>query len=341
MMKGAGQRPDVTAGAAVGNVSGDALLASVLAVIDDDLDQVLVLGHGALNLPVAYLARRLAIDRRDAEDRVARALAALRANAALADGLGNVSRAGQLEHFHALAFRLGLLDWFCAYCGQPLTQPRVGRPRRTCGQRCRQKLARTGGTGWRDSYRPGVYEGSAHAGRRDDRPARPVAGDVSGERLVKLIFPVEQGEDRWRHPHARSRDLAMLLLGFTCPVPVTPGDLAALDCYDIGRSRDSMQVVLFRNSARPTRYVAIPDNAAPTCPVRAAFGWRERLARAGLASGPLFIELTGAGRLPGRARRLTGNQVCEIISAAASLAARGPGPRISPTTPLPAFLDEI
>lgn len=336
MTRGSAQRFDVTAEAAIGKVSGDALLASVLAALEDDLDQVLVIGHKALNLPFTYLARRLAMDRRDVETRVTSALATLRANAELADGLGNISRAGRLEHFHALAFRLGLLDWFCAYCGQPLVQLGVGRPRRTCDQRCRQKLSRTG-VGWKDSYQPAVRRGA----RQSERPpVRPIASNVS-DHLIKVITPVVQGEDRWGLPPVQSRDLAVLLLGFTCPIPVTPADLTALNFYDIGRSRNSMQVVLFRGSTRATRYVTIPEGTAGRCPVRATLSWRERLAQNGLANGPLFIELTATGRLPSRARRLTAHQICEIINAAASRATRKPGPGINTTTPLSAFLDEI
>lgn len=72
-----GPRGASTADAAVGDISGESLLASVLECIDDEIDRVLLLAHIALDTPLTKLEHDLKTDRRELAARRGRALSTL------------------------------------------------------------------------------------------------------------------------------------------------------------------------------------------------------------------------------------------------------------------------
>src|ERR1700730_3446048 len=116
MRRNAGQAPDLTGTVALGNIAGESLLVAILSRIEDELERVLVLAHVGLDYSLSSLARDLKLERRDIATRIERILIELREDGELATRLGYVQRAGQAEHYHALAFRLNLQDWFCSHC---------------------------------------------------------------------------------------------------------------------------------------------------------------------------------------------------------------------------------
>jgi hypothetical protein len=133
---------DVTSETAIGDVSGDSLLTEVFSRIPDQEDRALLLAHVALGVSLTSLERQLEVSREDLAARIDSTLEVLRADAELADVLSGIRRAGRMEHDRALIIRLGLQDWFCAYCMQFMIQPTTGRPRRTCSDLCRHRLWR-------------------------------------------------------------------------------------------------------------------------------------------------------------------------------------------------------
>jgi hypothetical protein len=133
---------DVTSEAAIGDVSGDSVLAEVFSRIHDEQDRVLLLVHVALGISLASLERQVSISREELATRIDATLAALRQDTELLDTLRGIHRAGRDEHFQAIIIRLGLQDWFCAECMQFMIQPATGRPRKTCSDLCRHRLWR-------------------------------------------------------------------------------------------------------------------------------------------------------------------------------------------------------
>jgi hypothetical protein len=114
----------------------------VFSRIPDREDRALLLAHVALGVSIASLERQLETSRDVIAARIDAVLTALRADAELTDKLSGIRRAGRDEHFQAMIIRLGLQDWFCAYCTQFMIQPATGRPRKTCSDLCRHRLWR-------------------------------------------------------------------------------------------------------------------------------------------------------------------------------------------------------
>ena len=119
MRRSARPADDVTGDAATNNIAGDLVLNRVLATLKDELDQVLVLTHLALGIPLAPLARDLKINRQELQARVDRILTELPRHAGLSARLSGIRRAGQIEHYYPIIARLGLQNWFCACLGCP------------------------------------------------------------------------------------------------------------------------------------------------------------------------------------------------------------------------------
>jgi len=290
-------------------------------------------------------------------------IARLREDDELAALLGDVRRAGRVEHYQALAFRLGLQDWFCAYCGQFMVQSELGVKRRTCSDRCRNRLHRAPQSAWENQLkRP-----SSESTQTTRKLVSPVSDEKArDEKLIALIQPIEAGERHyhwwhsgntfWWQPETKSRDLALMLLGFTCPIPLSPSDLATLDVDDVLRVRGGLEGRLYRRDDRRKRYITIPSHANPRlCTATAVSAWQERLRRARHTTGPLFIRMDPSGHLPlddagyltpKTATRLNGYAVTRVIGNAAkssywSLYNRFwyGGPNSS--EPLPIFLDKI
>jgi hypothetical protein len=318
-MRRDGSCDDWTADAAVGNVSGESLLGFVLERVEDELDRVVLFAHLALDTPLATLARDLKIERRELARRLERAVDVLSHDAFLREQFGEVRRAGQYEHHQALAFRLNLQSWFCAQCGGLMVQRGIGRPRRTCNAVCRRLLFEADGKSWKDLYEPGAAL---------SRPALPLIrantaiDTASGRQKLRLLMePIEAGLGKtvWWQTTTRSRDRAMLLLGFSCPEPLAPPDLAALDVNDVRRVTEGLEVRLFKRAARPTQFITVPMGDDPQlCPVRAMAPWRSLMVRRGLTMGPLFVRLTNRGELPHRPRRLGREAVANVVNDALS-----------------------
>lgn len=317
MRRSVDSRDDFTGDAAVGNVSGETLLASTLKRIDDELDRVLVLAHIALDRPLAKLARELDIDCRELAARVERALGVLREDETLAARLSDVRRAGQYEHYQALAFRLNLQDWFCSNCAGPMVQRGIGRPRNTCSPRCRSQLHEARGRSWKDQYEPGTLPMTS---RMAPERANSVLNTSGGRRKLKAIMrPIEAGliQTAWREPSLQSRDRAMLLLGFACPIPLAPPDLAALDVNDIARANNGFEVRLFKRAVRTTQYVQVRLGEDPSfCPVRALTTWRSLMVKSGHTTGPLFVRLNRNGELSKGPQRLGSRAIAKVVNEA-------------------------
>jgi hypothetical protein len=335
---------DRTGDAAVGNVSGDSLLELVLERIEDEVDRVVLFAHLALDMPLNTLERDLKIDRCELAlrlERLVEALQVLKHDDVMREQLGDIHRAGQYEHYQALAFRLNLQSWFCAYCGGLMVQRGVGRPRVTCSPGCRQNRFGAGGRSWKDQYEPGAA--ALRPGPALQRAkAAPDPSDLLKLRL--LMEPIEAGFDStpWWSANTQSRDRALLLLGFNCPEPLTPPDLAALDVNDVRRVAQGLEVRLFKRAARPTRYVTVPMGDDPRlCPVRAVSPWRTILVRRGLTAGPLFVRLTDKGELPDRPRRMGRQAVAKVVNGALDALEAPAAFSFSPWTLFPDFLERL
>lgn len=307
---------DATGNAATGNIAGGMVLNSVLTTLTDKLDQVLVLTHLALGIPLAPLARDLKMNGKDLKIRVDRIRRELSRNAGLSAQLSGIQRAGQIEHYYPIIVRLGLQNWFCAVsgCTNLVIQANTGRPRKTCSDRHRSLLNRKQGITWQDR----------HAGGSQQNPDVSDPGDCTTDNtialrdfLLQLMRPINYPPrfGHWDQPNIHCRDRALFLLGFTCPAPVTAQDLHDLNIGDVGKTSDGLEVKLYKNQkSQATRYVTIPYSDDPRlCAARALLSWRRILAREGRTTGPLFIRLGPRGHLPKTSTRLSGNAITGLV----------------------------
>lgn len=142
MRRGDRHGPDFTSETAIGDVSGDSLLTEVSSRIRDEQDRRVFLANVALGIPIVSLERQVGLSRRDLTARIDAIIEALRQDTDLLETMRGISKAGRDEHFQAMIIRLGLQDWFCAYCMEFMIQPATGRPRKTCSDLCRHRLWR-------------------------------------------------------------------------------------------------------------------------------------------------------------------------------------------------------
>lgn len=279
---------DATGQTATSDTLGDELLLRVLSEIVDKRERALLFAHIALDLPLASVARTFGQDRKTMEAAIVMLLNRLNSVEDLRASLSDVRRAGRAEHYLELATKLDLRDWFCACCNRFIVQPAVGRPRITCGEYCRKRLNR----------------GVAPMQRQQDSPVslpRPpalqvTAGEAEAMRgvLRKVIRNLDSAREiRLSSAEAITRNKAIILLGFTCPVQLSPGRLVGMAMDDVIVTWKGLDV-LFRWGERQTRqYVTIPpDPETLICPVRAVQAWRAQLRQHGRRGGPLFEELT-------------------------------------------------
>ena len=333
---------DFTADAAVGNVAGESLLASVLERIEDELDRVLVLGHIALDTPLAKLARELNLDRRELAARVKKAIDVLSQDKALKAQLGDVWRAGQYEHYEALAFRLNLQHWFCSQCAGLMVQRGTGRPRNTCNDRCRRLLYEAGGVSWKDQYEPGALPTRSRLALGRENVALDTAS--GREKLRAIMRPIEAGlvETLWNEPAVQSRDRAMLLLGFNCPIQITPADLAALDVTDVWRTAHGLEVLLFKRAARARQYVTVPmSEDSKLCSVNAVPPWRSLMLKRGRSTGPLFVRLNADGSIPLNSRRLGSKAIADVVNQALWYVSKTRTAELSASMTFADFLEQL
>lgn len=305
MKNSAGRVPDVTAATAVSDVSGDLLLAAMRSRIENERDQVLILAHTALGVSLSRLASQFGLSRREVADRIDTIITRLTEDPEFASKLGDIRQAGRTEHYQALAFRIGLQDWFCACCGEFIAQPRTGRPRKTCSDYCRHKR-------WKRQ------QGDSATGT-DTAPGQvqlPLDEAALHRKLHFLVPPIADYDLR-RHPVNNDRVRALLLLGFRCPIQLSPSDLATLDVNDVSRTATGLEIMLYRRDARRRRYIILPADTDPRfCPLTAVFAWRKHLLSSGHTTGPLFIRIS-RGRIPDEPVRLTGDAIAKAMTSAA------------------------
>jgi hypothetical protein len=311
MSTGSREHTDVTGEAAVGDVASESLFAEVLSRIDDETDRILIFAAVGLGISERHLSLALTMDTADLTARIDKILSALREAQEVADKLHDFRRAGRVENYLALAYRLGLQDWFCAQCQRFMVQSERGRRRKTCSGRCRLRRFR--------GHRPGTTAPETRSAWAVDPAAVP------DEMVSRLVAPIDLAQQpvyldprilRWWQPERRLRDRAVVLLGFSCGVALTPADIAALDVDDLIRTTEGVELRLYRGTTRPTRYVTIPARQERICPAAALLDWTRHLADAGHRSGALFPRLDARGKPI--ATRLTGRAVATIIEAAAA-----------------------
>lgn len=314
---------DSTGEAAVGDVASVSLFGELLSRIDDKTDRILLLARVGLEYSERNLAQALNMEKSAVDSRIQEIISFLREDADLAARLRDVRRAGRPENYLALALQLGLQDWFCSWCGKLMVQSERGARRKTCSDRCRSRLSRAGGTGWKNKV---------------SRPPRPIAdarmsvspsafAAVPDDVLVRLVRTLDEATrstygawnaPKWWEPQTRLRDRALLLLGLTCEIGLTPVDIAALDADEVVRTNKGLELRLYRNKARPVRYVTVAARADQTiCPVSAVLAWKRALTSSRPGPGPLFVGLNSQGAIGGRLPRMTGRAIAEIFEFAA------------------------
>jgi hypothetical protein len=93
-----------------------------------------------------------------------------------------------------------------------------------------------------------------------------------------------------------ARDRALILLGFTCPVQLSPVQLASLTMDDVMEKRSGLEILLRWGAREVRQYVMVPQGPEPgLCPVRAMRALRVCLRQSGRRDGPLFVELARLG----------------------------------------------
>jgi hypothetical protein len=242
-------------------LSGDTLLVEMLSRIKDERERVLILAHIGLDISLRNLARTLETSCDEFAEQANAVITRLREDAELAAKLNGIRRAGRTEHYLALAVRLGLQDWFCSWCGDFLVQPERGRKRKTCGRKCRDSLYRAHGIGWKVQNRPRPTKSSLYA----PIPVLPALTANDWQKILELIQPVDLGNGGdwwhatgWRLPEVRCRDRALLLLGFTCRVPISSSDVTMLNVSDVIFVTEGLEVRLHPRATRAKTYVTVP-----------------------------------------------------------------------------------
>jgi hypothetical protein len=305
---------DVTAEAAAANVAGDMVFSVVLGALGSELDQVLIITHVALGIPLAPLARDLQVDRRELQARVDRVTAEL-SQAGMRGALSGIQRAGQIEHYYPIIARLGLQDWFCARpgCTNLIAQAKTGRPRKTCSGRCRSRIHRGKGLATQerigDDLLPEHETPSAEDARLDTNAMRTL--------MLQLMRPINYPPPfgHWNQQNIHCRDRALLLLGFTGPTPVNVIDLHDLDIEDVKATPAEVEIRLYKKRQdRATQYFKITgDDDLRLSVAHAMTSWCRVLRHSGRTAGPLFLQLGKGGHFLKESRRLSGNAVADVI----------------------------
>jgi hypothetical protein len=313
-MRPAGRGNDTTWQAVASKTLGDDLLLKVLSEVVDTRERAVLFAHVALDLPVAALARTLGQEREEVKALVNRVLDRLKADEDLYAVFTDVHRAGHRDHYLSLAVRLGLQDWFCASCERFMIQPAVGRPRVTCSDVCRKRRLRGRAGSQQDFEDPGRV------------PALRVAvGDADSVRDVLriVIAHLDVAADAKLMPRETAiRNKAIILLGATCPIDLSPAILASFSANDVIETRKGLDVLLRQSRHQAKRYVTVPpDQDRAICPVRGLRAWRDLQRKELRQTGTLFQQLKfDEGRLDTRAsgRPLIRRTVASIIQKAVS-----------------------
>ena len=146
----------------------------------------------------------------------------------------------------------------------------------------------------------------------------------------------------WWSPEYLDRSRALVLLGFTCPIPLSRRQACcALDSDDIVQTSRGLEVRLYQHAGRRTRYITLPaDGNRELDVVQALLAWRAHLLDKGNRTGPLFVRINLRGRLSFNPVRLSARDIADLIKdicAEAHMSAPG----IGPSTALPDFLDGV
>jgi hypothetical protein len=279
---------DITAQTVTSDALGDELVLRILSEVVDKRKRALLFAHIALDLPLAAVARTLGQDRKTLEATVTNLLGRLNSTEGLRASLRDVRRAGRAEHYLDLAAKLGLSDWFCAHCNRFIVQPAVGRPRITCGQECRTRRNR--------GFAPRPTPPSSHASPQRPPVLQVTVGEAESMRgaLRRVIRNIDAARDvGLSSVDAITRNKAIILLGFSCPVQLSPVRLAHLTMDEVIETRKGLEVLFTWGGRQARQYVTIPPDPDPViCPVRAVRAWRMRLQQHHRRGGPLFEELT-------------------------------------------------
>lgn len=346
-----GRACDTTAETAAGNALGHAVLDSVLSRIEDANERAVLLAHLALDLPVPAVARALALEPRAVEETVKSLLARLRSDRVLTAQLGEIRHAGKAERYLAIAEQLNLQDWLCARCGRPMVQQRAGRTRKTCSDSCRVALSLANGQGWKETndLPAGATQRTSRASGNKViwRPTSLVLTTQENQAIRALLREIlEWNPHRSRTIDYRNRNKAILLTGFSCPVQLSPRDLANLNLNDVSFTVKGLEIRLTwnGNKAPGRRYVTVPSDEDPDlCPVRAMHAWKDAMSRAGRRSGSLFPRMAYWEGLNDRRLGMGGRVMAfEILNAIYGGHLDGRPLRIlSESDPVPGFLREI
>ena len=287
---------DTTGNTALGHVAGESMLAEVLSRIEDEYDRALIMAHKYLDISLRDLERSLKVSREELAKRVNSIIAQLRQDEHLVVSIGDIRRVGRIEQHQELAFRVGLQDWFCSWCGEFMVQSERGPMKKTCKSACRTALSRAQGVGWKSQ---GRYPSVTDSRKVSDRTHSLQGTDAWLEKLLELVRAINEREGRpaRRPPERRCRDRALILLGFMCPIPLSPSDLATLNAKDVVRIPKGLEVALRRPGDQEKRYIVVPASDDPeVCPVTAVSEWKKYLAQIGNTAGPLFIRMNRLDR---------------------------------------------
>lgn len=342
-----GRIVDTTAEMAAGDSLGDAVLTAVLSRIQDADERTIFLAHVALDLPVPSVARAFGLNPMKVEETVKALLRELRSDEALSAQLSDIRRAGRPEHYLTLAEKLDLQDWLCARCGRPMVQPKVGRPRKTCSDTCRVARSLAGGQGWKDAKDGASALQVANRLVSPDEQIRRraslalTAQETDAMRTLLRKITASRDHPWYTSIDVRIRNKALLLLGFTCPVQLSPEDLAALTLEQVHLSGKAAEIVLHWGKRKSSirQYATVPQDRDPDlCPDRAIRAWQTQLHKAGYRIGPLFPRMAEWEPVPSRNRSGMGGRVMVSVIGNAIKEARVTPRGFSESTLLPTFL---
>lgn len=282
---------DVTGQTVTSDALGDEFFLQVLSEIDDKRELALLFAYVALDLPPASLARTFGQERKVVEATIASTIDRLKRAEGLRSSFSDIRRArlGRPEHYLGLAARLGLQDWFCAHCRRFIVQPAVGRPRITCSESCRKKRNRAKDTN------PWSMRSSSAAD--SERPPSLLLSTDEAEAMRDALRRVIRNLDSARDMRLSSigdaaRTKAIILLGFTCPVQMSPVTLTDLNTDDVIETRKGIEILFYWGANQVRQYVTIsPDPERAMCPVRAVKEWRALIRQHGHRREQLFKEL--------------------------------------------------
>jgi hypothetical protein len=331
---------DITGQTVTSDALGDQLMLQVLSNIGDGRERALLFAHVALGLTSASLARTFGQDRKAVEATIASLLGRLRADEDLRARFSGVCKAGRPEHHLDLAAQLGIQSWFCATCGRFIAQsPGGGRPRITCGNVCRQRRSRAR----YPDVRPMRPDPATRAGRPPQLVESADEAEATRDNLRKVIRNLDPAADARLTPaEAATRNKAIILLGFTCPVQLSPATLTDVHMDNVIVNKKGLEII-FRWGADQTRqYVTMPPDPEPAiCPVRAVKEWRALLRQRGLHSELLFEELARDDeKILGTRAERCGGTAANLIGGAVKDAGLLPGSKLRGPNLLPAYLKE-